>query len=165
MGLGWAPKGLGTCDQVVFTIMCLEWLTTYVCKPPAEKPWDILGWSDILIEDEKSIWNQFRKAELQESFRCFRRCFRPHALCPQFGVLLCEQILRCSAQQISSRSVGSWHDPPKDVKLFHAGAEQRPPGNDGHCRADYPGRVGGLLQLPSQRTSKVHPSTKSKFPK
>ena len=46
--------------------MCLEWLTTYICKPPAEKPWDILGWSDILLEDEKSIWNQFRKAELQE---------------------------------------------------------------------------------------------------
>lgn len=31
-----------------------------------EKPWDILGWSDIIIEAEKSIWNQFRKAELQE---------------------------------------------------------------------------------------------------
>eukprot|EP00490_Sorites_sp_Unknown_P004061 CAMPEP_0114651674 /NCGR_PEP_ID=MMETSP0191-20121206/8496_1 /TAXON_ID=126664 /ORGANISM="Sorites sp." /LENGTH=112 /DNA_ID=CAMNT_0001865957 /DNA_START=20 /DNA_END=358 /DNA_ORIENTATION=- len=46
--------------------MCLEWLTTYVCKPPEEKPWDILGWTDILIEDEKSIWNQFRKAENQE---------------------------------------------------------------------------------------------------
>jgi len=30
--------------------MCLEWVTTYVCKPPEEKPWDILGWSDILIE-------------------------------------------------------------------------------------------------------------------
>jgi len=33
--------------------MCLEWVTTYVCKPPAEKPWDILGWSDILIEAGK----------------------------------------------------------------------------------------------------------------
>eukprot|EP00438_Fugacium_kawagutii_P032775 Skav204665 [mRNA] locus=scaffold607:103460:112749:- [translate_table: standard] len=73
---------MGGVWQVVFTIMCLEWLTTYVCKPPAEKPWDILGWTDawritchvgslglvkdIIIEDEKSIWNQFRKAELQE---------------------------------------------------------------------------------------------------
>ncbi|CAK8991028.1 unnamed protein product [Durusdinium trenchii] len=57
---------MGGIWQVVFTIMCLEWLTTYICKPPAEKPWDILGWSDILLEDEKSIWNQFRKAELQE---------------------------------------------------------------------------------------------------
>ena len=60
--------------QVVFTIMCLEWLFTYVCKPPAEKPWDIFGWNTILIEDEKSVWNQFRKAELQElpgySCRC-----------------------------------------------------------------------------------------------
>jgi len=57
---------MGGIWQVVFTIMCLEWVTTYVCKPPEEKPWDILGWSDILIEDEKSIWNQFRKAENQE---------------------------------------------------------------------------------------------------
>ena len=46
--------------------MCLEWLFTYICKPPAEKPWDIFGWNTILIEDEKSVWNQFRKAELQE---------------------------------------------------------------------------------------------------
>lgn len=57
---------MGGIWQVVFTIMCLEWVTTYVCKPPEEKPWDILGWTDILIEDEKSIWNQFRKAENQE---------------------------------------------------------------------------------------------------
>ncbi len=57
---------MGGIWQTVFTIMCLEWLTSYVCKPPAEKPWDILGWTDIIIEDEKSIWNQFRKAELQE---------------------------------------------------------------------------------------------------
>jgi len=57
---------MGGIWQVLFTIMCLEWLTTYVCKPPAEKPWDILGWTDIIIEDEKSIWNQFRKAENQE---------------------------------------------------------------------------------------------------
>eukprot|EP00438_Fugacium_kawagutii_P011242 Skav211183 [mRNA] locus=scaffold884:171513:172211:+ [translate_table: standard] len=42
---------MGGVWQVVFTIMCLEWLTTYVCKPPAEKPWDILGWTDIIIED------------------------------------------------------------------------------------------------------------------
>ena len=49
---------MGGIWQVVFTIMCLEWLTTYVCKPPAEKPWDILGWTDILIEDEKGnkVW-------------------------------------------------------------------------------------------------------------
>ncbi|CAK9029385.1 unnamed protein product [Durusdinium trenchii] len=70
---------MGGIWQVVFTIMCLEWLTTYICKPPAEKPWDILGWSDILIEDEKSIWNQFRKAELQELLK------RTSA----FGPLLC----------------------------------------------------------------------------
>jgi hypothetical protein len=27
-----------------------------VCKPPAEKPWDILGWSDILIEVQQGNW-------------------------------------------------------------------------------------------------------------
>ena len=66
---------MGGIWQVVFTIMCLEWLTTYVCKPPAEKPWDILGWTDILIEDEKTIWNRFRKAENQETatFTCLKR--------------------------------------------------------------------------------------------
>jgi len=57
---------MGGIWQTLFTIMCLEWLTTYICKPPEEKPWDILGWTDIIIEDEKSIWNQFRKAENQE---------------------------------------------------------------------------------------------------
>ena len=42
---------MGGIWQTLFTIMCLEWLTTYICKPPEEKPWDILGWTDIIIED------------------------------------------------------------------------------------------------------------------
>jgi len=53
---------MGGAFQVVFTIMCFEWLTTYVCKPPAERPWDILGWSPILYPDNQD----WRDAELRE---------------------------------------------------------------------------------------------------
>eukprot|EP00437_Effrenium_voratum_P003344 CAMPEP_0181422388 /NCGR_PEP_ID=MMETSP1110-20121109/13589_1 /TAXON_ID=174948 /ORGANISM="Symbiodinium sp., Strain CCMP421" /LENGTH=768 /DNA_ID=CAMNT_0023545485 /DNA_START=74 /DNA_END=2377 /DNA_ORIENTATION=- len=54
---------MGGMWQTVFFIMCLEWVGTYVCPPPKDKPWDVLGWSDILLEDEDNYWNQFRKAE------------------------------------------------------------------------------------------------------
>jgi light-harvesting complex I chlorophyll a/b binding protein 1 len=54
---------MGGAWQVVFTIMCFEWLTTYVCKPPAEKPWDIFGWSDIIADEEEPEW---KKHQLQE---------------------------------------------------------------------------------------------------
>merc|ERR1719208_514172 len=43
--------------------MCLEWLTTYVCKPPADKPWDILGWSDVIADEN---WPDWKKSQLQE---------------------------------------------------------------------------------------------------
>jgi len=49
--------------QVVFTIMCFEWLTLYICKPPAEKPWDVFGWTDIIADEEYPEW---KKAQLQE---------------------------------------------------------------------------------------------------
>jgi len=51
------------CLQVVFSILCLEWLTTYIIKPPAEKPWDIIGWSDIIGDEQYPPWKQ---AQLQE---------------------------------------------------------------------------------------------------
>jgi hypothetical protein len=54
---------MGGAMQVVFTIMCAEWLTTYVCKPPAEKPWDILGWTDVIADENYPDW---KKAQLQE---------------------------------------------------------------------------------------------------
>eukprot|EP00931_Biecheleriopsis_adriatica_P027444 TRINITY_DN1650_c0_g1_i3.p1 TRINITY_DN1650_c0_g1~~TRINITY_DN1650_c0_g1_i3.p1 ORF type:complete len:682 (-),score=162.43 TRINITY_DN1650_c0_g1_i3:152-2098(-) len=50
--------------QVVFTILCLEWLTTYVCKPPADRPWDVLGWKDILATTENKEWKQAEQREL-----------------------------------------------------------------------------------------------------
>jgi len=51
------------CLQVVFSILCLEWLTTYIIKPPAEKPWDVIGWSDIIGDEQYPPWKQ---AQLQE---------------------------------------------------------------------------------------------------
>jgi len=56
---------IGGAFQVVFTIMILEWLTTYVCKPPADKPWDILGWSAVLVPDDKQF-PSWKNLELQE---------------------------------------------------------------------------------------------------
>jgi len=50
--------------QVVFTIMCLEWLTTYVCKPPAGKPWDILGWTPVIAFEDGQDWKDSQLKEL-----------------------------------------------------------------------------------------------------
>jgi len=49
--------------QVFFTILCCEWLTTFVLKPPAEKPWDILGWTDVIGDEQYPPW---KEAQLQE---------------------------------------------------------------------------------------------------
>mmetsp|Transcript_4352 Transcript_4352/g.6681 ORF Transcript_4352/g.6681 Transcript_4352/m.6681 type:complete len:237 (-) Transcript_4352:99-809(-) len=54
---------IGGAFQLIFTIMCLEWLTTYVCKPPADKPWDILGWDPVLYDDEPD-WKENQLKEL-----------------------------------------------------------------------------------------------------
>jgi len=53
---------MGGAFQTVFTIMCFEWLTTYVCKPPASKPWDILGWDPITYDDVQD----WKDAQLRE---------------------------------------------------------------------------------------------------
>merc|ERR1740122_671012 len=55
---------IGGAFQLIFTIMCLEWLTTYVCKPPAEKPWDILGWTDVIADEEFPDWKENQLKEL-----------------------------------------------------------------------------------------------------
>jgi hypothetical protein len=52
---------MGGMWQLVFTLMIMEWLTTYVMKPPKEAPWDILGWEPITIETE-----QWRLHQLKE---------------------------------------------------------------------------------------------------
>jgi len=50
--------------QVFFTIMCLEWLTTFVCKPPEDKPWDVIGVSDLIADEEYPEWKNQKMREL-----------------------------------------------------------------------------------------------------
>jgi len=58
---------MGGMWQVVFTIMCLEWVTTYICKPPADRPWDVLGWKGIIDENyDSKIWNRWQDVQCQE---------------------------------------------------------------------------------------------------
>merc|ERR1711879_94896 len=53
---------MGGAWQVVFTIMCFEWMFTYVTVPPKDEPWDLLGWSELRpkpltdLEKEKLGW-------------------------------------------------------------------------------------------------------------
>eukprot|EP00440_Ansanella_granifera_P002395 gb/GFBE01002601.1/.p1 GENE.gb/GFBE01002601.1/~~gb/GFBE01002601.1/.p1 ORF type:complete len:237 (+),score=71.21 gb/GFBE01002601.1/:1-711(+) len=58
---------MGSVWQVVFTIMCVEWVTTYVCKPPADKPWDILGWKEVIADEEAPRWKEAQVQELNNS--------------------------------------------------------------------------------------------------
>jgi len=50
--------------QIFFTIMALEWLTTFVCKAPEEKPWDVLGVSDLIKDEEYPEWKNQKMREL-----------------------------------------------------------------------------------------------------
>ncbi|CAE8695567.1 unnamed protein product [Polarella glacialis] len=54
---------MGGMWQLVFTILCVEWAVTYVCKPNEKRPWDIFGWSDVVADEEFPDW---KKAQLQE---------------------------------------------------------------------------------------------------
>jgi hypothetical protein len=53
---------MGGMWQLVFTILVLEWITTYICKPPKEAPWDILGWTPLTVETE--AWRLHQLKEL-----------------------------------------------------------------------------------------------------
>jgi len=55
---------IGGAFQVIFTIMICEWLTTYVCKPPADKPWDVLGWKSVIADEEDPDWKDQQVKEL-----------------------------------------------------------------------------------------------------
>jgi len=50
--------------QIFFTIMSLEWLTTFICKAPEEKPWDVLGVSDLIADEEYPEWKNQKMREL-----------------------------------------------------------------------------------------------------
>eukprot|EP00933_Yihiella_yeosuensis_P078757 TRINITY_DN905_c0_g2_i1.p1 TRINITY_DN905_c0_g2~~TRINITY_DN905_c0_g2_i1.p1 ORF type:complete len:1026 (+),score=256.07 TRINITY_DN905_c0_g2_i1:76-3153(+) len=54
---------MGGAMQVIFTIMCTEWLFEYVTPAPKEKPWDLLGWTDVIADEEYPQW---KKVQLQE---------------------------------------------------------------------------------------------------
>merc|ERR1719291_1602961 len=58
---------MGGIWQVVFTIMCFEWMWTVPCPPPKEAPWDMLGWSNLLVletPDQKMVWKDNEVKEL-----------------------------------------------------------------------------------------------------
>jgi len=56
---------IGGAFQVVFTIMVTEWLFKYVCKPPKEAPWDLIGWTPKLVSDaEQPEWKERQLFEL-----------------------------------------------------------------------------------------------------
>ncbi|CAE8640628.1 unnamed protein product [Polarella glacialis] len=54
---------MGGMWQLVFTILCVEWAVTYVCKPSERRPWDIFGWNDVVADEEFPDW---KSAQLQE---------------------------------------------------------------------------------------------------
>ncbi|CAE8633895.1 unnamed protein product [Polarella glacialis] len=54
---------MGGMWQLVFTILCVEWCVTYVCKPSERRPWDIFGWNDVVADEEFPDW---KSAQLQE---------------------------------------------------------------------------------------------------
>eukprot|EP00929_Paragymnodinium_shiwhaense_P123108 TRINITY_DN965_c0_g5_i1.p1 TRINITY_DN965_c0_g5~~TRINITY_DN965_c0_g5_i1.p1 ORF type:complete len:296 (-),score=73.24 TRINITY_DN965_c0_g5_i1:160-1047(-) len=54
---------MGGMWQLVFFFVCIEWLLAYVCKPPAGRPWDVLGWNSIIYDEEEPQW---KERQLQE---------------------------------------------------------------------------------------------------
>jgi len=56
---------MGGMWQLIFTLMVLEWVQTYPCPPPKDKPWDVLGWSAI-TPDEGEFSQQWKDKQLQE---------------------------------------------------------------------------------------------------
>jgi len=58
---GWA--------SIFFFIMVTEWVTQKLIPPPAERPWDILGWSAIIADadHEDPEWKKVQAFELNNS--------------------------------------------------------------------------------------------------
>ncbi|KAL9139252.1 Photosystem I chain J [Amphidinium carterae] len=54
--------------QMVFFIGCLEWLTTVPCPPPKDAPWDVIGMSDVLEEEDtdENPMAEYKKIQMQE---------------------------------------------------------------------------------------------------
>jgi len=52
---------MGGLWQLVFSLMALEWVQWGPCPPPKEKPWDVLGWEPLLVED-----GAYKESQLKE---------------------------------------------------------------------------------------------------
>eukprot|EP00929_Paragymnodinium_shiwhaense_P123106 TRINITY_DN965_c0_g2_i2.p1 TRINITY_DN965_c0_g2~~TRINITY_DN965_c0_g2_i2.p1 ORF type:complete len:296 (-),score=91.86 TRINITY_DN965_c0_g2_i2:184-1071(-) len=55
---------MGGMWQMVFFFVCIEWLLAYVCKPPAGRPWDVLGWNSIIYDEDEPQWKQRQLQEI-----------------------------------------------------------------------------------------------------
>jgi hypothetical protein len=58
---------MGAMWQLIFFFVCIEWLTAYVCKPPEGRPWDVLGWNDIIYDEEDPLWKIRQLQEINNS--------------------------------------------------------------------------------------------------
>lgn len=50
--------------QIIFTIMLFEWMFTYVVKPPKSRPWDLLGWTPVIGDENAPSWKESQLKEL-----------------------------------------------------------------------------------------------------
>jgi hypothetical protein len=50
--------------QIFFTLMCFEWMFTYVVKPPKNRPWDLLGWTPVIADENYPDWKETQLREL-----------------------------------------------------------------------------------------------------
>jgi len=50
--------------QIFFTLMCFEWMFAYVVKPPKNRPWDLLGWSPVIADENYPDWKETQLREL-----------------------------------------------------------------------------------------------------
>jgi len=50
--------------QIFFTLMLFEWMFTYVVKPPKNRPWDLLGWTPVIADENYPDWKETQLREL-----------------------------------------------------------------------------------------------------
>jgi len=55
---------MGGLWQVLFAILCLEWLGSVPCPPPKDRPWDVLGWAPLIADEEDPYWKDRQLMEL-----------------------------------------------------------------------------------------------------
>jgi len=55
---------MGGMWQIIFSILVMEWVFTVPCPPPAERPWDLIGWTDVIVDEESPKWKEAQVREL-----------------------------------------------------------------------------------------------------